>query len=73
MKALTETDMKHFVLEMPASDQESKGEELGLILNDLVDDCEQEQTFVLALVVVTVLAGVVLVAIGLYLSIVWGA
>lgn len=65
--------MKHFVLEMPASDQESKGEELGLILNDLVDDCEQEQTFVLALVVVTVLAGVVLVAIGLYLSIVWGA
>jgi hypothetical protein len=62
--------MKHFVLEMPVNDQE--GEELGLILNGLVDDDEQEQTFVLALVVVTVLAGVVLVGTGLYLSLFWG-
>lgn len=64
--------MKHFVLEMPADDQEIEGGELGLILNGLVDDEAQEQTFVLAVVVATVLAGVLLVGTGLYLSIVWG-
>lgn len=64
--------MKHFVLEMPADDQEIEGGELGLILNGLVDDEAQEQTFVLAVVVATVLTGVLLVGTGLYLSIVWG-
>lgn len=64
--------MKHFIFEMPASDQENEGEELGVILNELVADDEQEQTFVLALVVVTVLAGVLLIGVGLYLGIFWG-
>lgn len=64
--------MKHFVLEMPVNDQESGDEELGLILNGLVDNVGQEQTFVLALVVVTVMAGVLLVGIGLYLGLFWG-
>jgi hypothetical protein len=61
--------MKPNVLEIPVS---QASEDLGLILNGLVDDTEQEQTFALALVVVTVLAGGLLVGIGLYLSIVWG-
>ncbi len=64
--------MKRFALEIPINDQESEDEELGLILNGLVEDDGQEQTFVLALVVVTVFMGVLLVSIGLYLSIVWG-
>jgi len=64
--------MKRFALEIPINDQESEDEELGLILNGLVEDDGQEQTFVLALVVVTVFVGVLLVSIGLYLSIVWG-
>lgn len=64
--------MQHFVLEMPVNDQESGDEELGLILNGLVDNGGQEQTFVLALVVVTVMAGVLLVGIGLYLGLFWG-
>lgn len=64
--------MKQFVLEISASDQEIESEELGVILNGLVADDEQEQTFVLALVVVTVFAGVLLVGAGLYLSIFWG-
>jgi hypothetical protein len=61
--------MKPNVLEIPVS---QASEDLGLILNGLADDTEQEQTFALALVVVTVLAGGLLVGIGLYLSIVWG-
>jgi hypothetical protein len=61
--------MKHNVLEIPVS---QASEDLGLILNGLADDTEQKQTFALALVVVTVLAGGLLVGIGLYLSIVWG-
>ncbi|WP_342085457.1 hypothetical protein [Dyadobacter sp. OTU695] len=64
--------MKHLVLENPAHGQEIEGEELGLILNGLVDGEAQEQTLVLAVVIVTVLAGMLLVGTGLYLSIVWG-
>lgn len=63
--------MKQDVLEVHAGDQESTGEEMGLFLNDLVRDTGQEQAFVLALVVVTVLAGILLVGIGLYLGIFW--
>ncbi|WP_143016834.1 hypothetical protein [Dyadobacter soli] len=64
--------MKHFILEMHTEDQENEGVESGLILNGLVDDTEQEQAFVSALIAVTILAGVLLVGVGLYLSIFWG-
>jgi hypothetical protein len=64
--------MKQIVLDMHANDQDSESGELGLMLTGLVDDDGQEQTFVLALVMGTVLTGALLVGIGLYLSILWG-
>jgi len=64
--------MKQIVLDIPAKDQESESEELGAILTGLVDDDAHEQTFVLALVVITVVAGVLLVGLGVYLSTFWG-
>ncbi|SEI56292.1 hypothetical protein SAMN05216327_102473 [Dyadobacter sp. SG02] len=64
--------MKQIVLDVAARDQEIEHEELGAILTGLVDDDSQEQTFVAALVVVTVLAGLLLIGLGVYLSIFWG-
>lgn len=64
--------MKQFVLETHPKDQGNEGEELSLILNELVADDEQGQTFIFALVALAILTGSTLVGIGLYLGIFWG-
>jgi hypothetical protein len=64
--------MKQNVLEVHSHQQENEDEEIGLYLHGLVQDTGREQAFILALVVVTVLAGILLVGVGLYLGIFWG-
>lgn len=60
--------MRHYVLEIHTADLESSTGEFGLILDGLSDDDKQEQTFALALVVITVVAGTALLGIGISLS-----
>ena len=64
--------MAHYILKMYDTDLENESEELGLIMDEVSDDEDQELKFVLALVVLTVVAGTVLLGIGLALNIFFG-